>query len=268
MNNCQKYGKPPGYLYWRWKPDGCDLPWFEPQRFLDLVRGKKLAFIGDSIARNQFESLLCLLSQVDTAIQIEGNSTSKYRTIHFQSSNFTLMVMWSEYYVKAVPNTNCDAIGCFDLYLDKVNLNWTSRLPGLDYLVISGGNWLKTFVRTYSTAHFENGAWFNGGNCNRTEPFNESEINLYGYQSEVAKVQNEEVERIKGSNVVDNDNKNYFGVLDVTEAMMRRGDGHPGGYYNKHRKTANDCLHWCLPGPVDMWNEMLMHNLIKTSSLG
>ncbi|KAJ4813937.1 Protein trichome birefringence [Rhynchospora pubera] len=320
MNNCQKYGKPPGYLYWRWKPDGCDLPWFEPQRFLDLVRGKKLAFIGDSIARNQFESLLCLLSQVDTAIQIEGNSTRKYRTIHFQSSNFTLMVMWSEYYVKAVPNTNCDAIGCFDLYLDKVNLNWTSRLPGLDYLVISGGNWyfrknylyendtligctncneeklkdygtvyairsalrkalesinscqscrrLKTFVRTYSTAHFENGAWFNGGNCNRTEPFNESEINLYGYQSEVAKVQNEEVERIKGSNVVDDDNKNYFGVLDVTEAMMRRGDGHPGGYYNKHSKTANDCLHWCLPGPVDMWNEMLMHNLIKTSSLG
>jgi xyloglucan O-acetyltransferase len=64
IRNCQKYGKPLGYLYWRWKPDGCDLPRFEPKRFLDLVRGKKLAFVGDSLARDQYNSLLCLLSQV------------------------------------------------------------------------------------------------------------------------------------------------------------------------------------------------------------
>jgi xyloglucan O-acetyltransferase len=64
FKNCQKYGKDPGHLFWRWQPDACDLPRFAPERFLDVVRGKRLAFIGDSLARNQMESLLCLLSQV------------------------------------------------------------------------------------------------------------------------------------------------------------------------------------------------------------
>jgi xyloglucan O-acetyltransferase len=64
FKNCQKYGKDPGHLFWRWQPDGCDLPRFAPERFLNVVRGKRLAFIGDSLARNQMESLLCLLSQV------------------------------------------------------------------------------------------------------------------------------------------------------------------------------------------------------------
>lgn len=64
--NCQKYGKDPRHLYWRWQPDGCELPWFAPERFLGFVRRKRLAFIGDSLARNQMESLLCLLSPVLT----------------------------------------------------------------------------------------------------------------------------------------------------------------------------------------------------------
>ena len=64
VKNCVKHGKDPDYMYWRWKPDGCDLPRFAPSMFLGIVRGKKLAFIGDSLARNHMESLLCLLSQV------------------------------------------------------------------------------------------------------------------------------------------------------------------------------------------------------------
>ncbi|EMS48398.1 hypothetical protein TRIUR3_17928 [Triticum urartu] len=64
FKNCQKFGKDDAHLYWRWQPDGCELPRFVPERFLDVVRGKRLAFIGDSLARNQIDSLLCLLSQV------------------------------------------------------------------------------------------------------------------------------------------------------------------------------------------------------------
>lgn len=63
--NCMKFGRPDnGYLKWRWKPDGCELPIFDPFDFLDLVRGKALAFVGDSIARNHMQSLVCLLSSV------------------------------------------------------------------------------------------------------------------------------------------------------------------------------------------------------------
>uniref|UniRef100_A0A0D9WNP2 Uncharacterized protein n=1 Tax=Leersia perrieri TaxID=77586 RepID=A0A0D9WNP2_9ORYZ len=67
--NCQKYGKDDSHLYWRWQPDGCDLPRFSPEKFLATVRGKSLAFIGDSLARNQMDSLLCLLSQARSTLR-------------------------------------------------------------------------------------------------------------------------------------------------------------------------------------------------------
>jgi len=62
--NCGKYGKQMDYVNWKWVPHGCDMVRFEPQLFLNIVRGKTMAFAADSIGRNQMESLLCLLSQV------------------------------------------------------------------------------------------------------------------------------------------------------------------------------------------------------------
>ncbi|GJN00209.1 hypothetical protein PR202_ga17623 [Eleusine coracana subsp. coracana] len=63
--NCFRNGRPDtGYLDWRWKPaaPGCHLPAFDAAPFLAAVCGKHVAFVGDSMARNQAESLVCLLS--------------------------------------------------------------------------------------------------------------------------------------------------------------------------------------------------------------
>lgn len=63
--NCLLHGRTDkDYLQWRWKPEQCELPIFDPSTFLNIVQGKALAFVGDSVARNQMESLLCLLSTV------------------------------------------------------------------------------------------------------------------------------------------------------------------------------------------------------------
>lgn len=63
--NCMKNGRPDaGYLYWRWKPQDCELPRFNSARFLEAMRNKSWAFIGDSISRNHVQSLLCILSKV------------------------------------------------------------------------------------------------------------------------------------------------------------------------------------------------------------
>lgn len=63
--NCFKYGRPDSeFLRWRWQPSQCDLPRFDAGKFLRLVRGKTLAFVGDSLSRNHMQSLLCLLSKV------------------------------------------------------------------------------------------------------------------------------------------------------------------------------------------------------------
>ncbi|MCD9644576.1 hypothetical protein HAX54_032861 [Datura stramonium] len=62
--NCMKYGRPDTeFLKWKWKPKGCDLPIFNPYQFLDMMRNKSMAFVGDSVGRNQMQSLICLLSR-------------------------------------------------------------------------------------------------------------------------------------------------------------------------------------------------------------
>jgi len=67
LQNCMKFGKPSlEFMRWRWQPDGCDLPRFDAARFLEAMRGRSMAFVGDSLARNHVKSLLCILSQVRT----------------------------------------------------------------------------------------------------------------------------------------------------------------------------------------------------------
>lgn len=65
QQNCMKFGRPDtDFMKWKWKPDECELPRFEAEQFLELVRGKSMAFVGDSLGRNQMQSLQCLLARV------------------------------------------------------------------------------------------------------------------------------------------------------------------------------------------------------------
>ncbi|KAL6861751.1 hypothetical protein ACP4OV_017451 [Aristida adscensionis] len=313
--NCQKYGKDPGHLHWRWQPAGCDLPRFSPERFLAVVRGKSLAFIGDSLARNQMDSLLCLLSQffvhATAVVGADGKPVGAfYADVGKLDTNWTLPGM--------------------DVHLDRLSANWSRRLPELDYAVVSGGNWLfrvnylwnggrrvgcvncrdagvpdvgvarahrrmvraalgavagcrgckrglVTLLRTYSPDHFEGGTWFRGGYCNRTRPLEDVDGDGDGAAVggggglgrgvvwELRRVQVEEVARArKKTTAAAAAASRRFEVLDVTNAMMSRADGHPGWHHEKRRLT-NDCLHWCLPGPVDTWNEMLLQRLLEIS---
>ncbi|KAG0482228.1 hypothetical protein HPP92_010312 [Vanilla planifolia] len=309
LKNCGKYGKEQEYLHWRWKPDGCDLPRFDPRLFLAIVRGKKLAFVGDSLARNHMESLLCLLSQAETPRNVYKDAGDQFRTWHFPHHNFTLMVMWTEFLVIGTEKTiNGKGTSAFDVHLDRVNRAWADKIPFLDYIIVSIGNWFFrknymyekgeligcvncnegnltdlgigfavrrvfrtalrfingcqecgegpiTLVRTYSPAHFEHGHWFTGGYCNRTRPLDEKEVNLFaGTAWELRKIQLEEVV------IAREEGKKRFGVLDLTKAMMLRVDGHPGSHWPA-KKNVNDCLHWCLPGPIDMWSDLLLMTL-------
>ena len=70
--NCLKFGRPDTeFMKWRWKPNECELPLFDAARFLEIVRGKSMAFVGDSIARNQMQSLVCLLTNVSAEIIVK-----------------------------------------------------------------------------------------------------------------------------------------------------------------------------------------------------
>lgn len=304
--NCFRHGrKDRDFLNWRWKPEKCDLPRFDAKAYLDIVRGKTLAFIGDSVARNHIESLLCLLSQEEVPVDAYLDSEDRNRIWHFPVHNFTLKMLWTKFLVSGEERViNGSSSGIFDLYLDKVDENWARELHGLDYVIISDAHWffrqiylhkgsnvvacvycnvpnvtdegvvfalrmafraafshinhckkcegIVTLLRTFSPSHFENGFWNTGGSCNRTSPYSEQKIDFGGYEWEIRRMQVEEIERAKKKG-------KSFGVLDVTMAMLMRPDGHPGAFWgNQWMKGYNDCVHWCLPGPIDVWNELLL----------
>jgi hypothetical protein len=61
--DCRRYGRPDKeYLKYRWQPSPpCSTPRFDGVALLRMWSGKKVMFVGDSLALNQYESLLCML---------------------------------------------------------------------------------------------------------------------------------------------------------------------------------------------------------------
>lgn len=316
--NCFKNGRTDkDFLNWRWKPNNCELPRFDAKAFLEMVRGKKMGFIGDSVARNHVESLLCLLSPEETPMDIYKDSEDRFRRWYFPRHNFTLMILWTKFLVDGNERMiNGTGTSAFDLHLDKVDNAWSDFLPEIDYAIISAGHWffrvmylhegdnltgcvycnepnvtkhdisfavrmafraafnhvnsckkcspgLVTMVRTFAPAHFENGAWNTGGYCNRTSPLNDAKAGLRSFDWEMRNIQVQEIRTAKKKK------KQKFGVIDITRAMLMRPDAHPGANWgNKWMKGFNDCVHWCMPGPIDYWNDFLTAVIRKESGLG
>ncbi|CAD6336695.1 unnamed protein product [Miscanthus lutarioriparius] len=154
--NCMTNGRPDtDYLNWRWKPYGCDVPPFDGKKFLDGMKGKHWALIGDSILRNHVQSLLCLLSKVEDATEVYHDDTFRSRRWHLPSHNFTVSLIWAPFLVKAKIFEDDDGVSTADLqlHLDVLETNWTSQWESFDYVVISTGQW---FFKT--AVYWENGA--------------------------------------------------------------------------------------------------------------
>ena len=115
----------------------------------------------------------------------------------------------------------------------------------------------KVFVRTVAPPHYENGKWYDGGNCLRTRPTRSGETGLPETQAAFHAAQVEEFHAAASAAA-----PGRFALLDVSEMMQMRGDGHPGQYGHwPHEKVGFgiDCVHWCLPGPIDAWSDLLLH---------
>ncbi|KAL4360834.1 hypothetical protein GQ457_04G033440 [Hibiscus cannabinus] len=216
-----------------WMPDphGSLFSW-------NLFMGKKLAFIGDSVARNHMESLLCLLSKVESPIDRYKDSDDRNRIWYFPGHEFTLMILWTKFLVHGEERViNGSSSGIFDLHLHKVDEKWSKDLPAIDYIIISDAHW---FFRTI----YLNDDTGVVGCVYCDTPNSEGDPSADDFAGSFR-------ERDMGLG--------RKMQLDVTRAMLMRPDGHPGEFWgNKWMQGHNDCVHWCLSGPIDVWNDFLM----------
>ncbi|KAI3846144.1 hypothetical protein MKW92_033270 [Papaver armeniacum] len=316
MQNCQGNGRPDKeYESWRWKPSQCDLPRFDGKKFLELMRGKTLAFIGDSVARNQMESMLCLLWQVE----VPKNRGNKHmQRWYFRSTSVMIVRIWSSWLVgRSAEPIDVAPASVVKLHLDSPDEDFFQYLPSFDVVVLSSGHWFAkqsvymlnnevvggqlwwpdksrpmkvnnieafgistetiltamstypnytglTIVRAFSPDHYEGGAWNTGGSCTgKVKPATELVEN--GFTNIMHEKQVTGFKRA----VEKSKNGSKLRLMDITEAFGYRHDGHPGPYRspdpNKKTKRGpngepppQDCLHWCMPGPVDTWNEIVL----------
>ncbi|KAG6415673.1 hypothetical protein SASPL_123087 [Salvia splendens] len=109
-------------------------------------------------------------------------------------------------------------------------------------------------MRTFSPAHFVGGEWNAGCDCVRRRPLgsNGTVLDMYAAQ----------LEEFRAS--VGRGRNRRMRVMDVTKMMLLRPDGHPSRYGHWPEEKVvlyNDCVHWCLPGPIDSWADILLHML-------
>ncbi|KAH1114579.1 hypothetical protein J1N35_007957 [Gossypium stocksii] len=318
--NCMRNGRPDsGYLHWKWKPHDCQLPRFNAERFLEFMRNKAWALIGDSISRNHVQSLLCMLATVERPVEVYHDEQYKSKRWRFASYNFTVSNIWSPFLVKAAVFEDNNGVSTAEvqLHLDKLDKTWTDLYPSLDYMIISTGKWFlkaaiyhendtevgchicpgknltelgfvyaynKTlhyvmdfianskhkgliFFRTSTPDHFENGEWHNGGSCPKTTPAKEGEVEIKDLSRILRNVELEEFEKAAAEAA---NNGVNLKLLDFTNLLLMRPDGHPGPYRqfqpfaeNQTAVVQNDCLHWCLPGPMDFWNDVIMEMVVR-----
>ncbi|GFQ06571.1 protein trichome birefringence-like 19 [Phtheirospermum japonicum] len=293
------------------------MPGFDPARFLELVRGKSIAFVGDSVARNHMQSLICLLSRVADPVDLSG-PVDQNKRYEYREHDFNISMFWAPYLVRTEKMDPNDEKRPFKLYLDEFDEHWPNQIELFDYVIISAGHWFfrptyfyldrrlvgclycpesnvthqttsyfsyrrafrtalrainaggfggVAFLRTFAPSHFEGAAWDRGGDCVRTRPYGRNEVVLEDYSLEMYLIQ---LEELRIAQKAGRRNGGRFRLFDATRAMLLRPDGHPSKYGHlqvTNQSFANDCVHWCLPGPIDSWNDFLQE-LLRREDIG
>ncbi|CAL4936713.1 unnamed protein product [Urochloa decumbens] len=321
---CEKFGRTDlRYQRWRWQPHGCDLPRFDAMKLLRRLRDKRLAFVGDSLNRNQWVSMVCLIDTATPTLHKSMANNGSLISFKIHEFNASVDFYWSPLLVESnsddpvhhqIPDravhvgsiakharrwAEADVL-VFNSYL------WWRRptikvLRGSSYEVADGlrafemalrtwSEWLERhldrartqlFFTSTSPTHQHSDEWeVNAGDdgtssnhqCyNETEPIVAEAHRGRDTDPAFAREVEAEVSRLAERGVA-------VRVLDVTRLSEQRKDAHPSVHRRqwtpptaaelaaraRDPSSGADCVHWCLPGVPDVWNQMLYAHIVSS----
>ncbi|WCJ42818.1 TRICHOME BIREFRINGENCE-LIKE 16 [Euphorbia peplus] len=143
-----------------WQPTNCEMEEFEGAKFLERMRDKTLAFVGDSLGRQQFQSLMCMVTGgkwvpdvIDAGPEYglvipEGGSRPNGWAYRFPNTNTTILYYWSSCLCDLEPIDVQNPATEYAMHLDRPPAFLRQFLHKIDVLVLNTGHhWNRGKIR-------------------------------------------------------------------------------------------------------------------------
>ncbi|KAM7271077.1 hypothetical protein ACFE04_030291 [Oxalis oulophora] len=315
---CLRNGrKDSNFQSWRWQPNDCNLPKFKARLLLEKLRNKRLMFVGDSLNRNQWESMVCLVQSVVPPGRKSLTKNGSLSIFRVDDYNATVEFYWAPFLVQS----NSDDPKMHSILnriimpesIKKHGKNWKN----VDFLVFNTYIWwMNTFSMKVLRGSFDEGdadydeverpvaygrvlktwaKWVDKNiDPNRTTVFFSSMSPLHIKSLDwdnpdgiKCALETTPILNLSLPLNVGTDRRLFAIAANVTQSMKvpthflnittlseYRKDAHTSVYTIRQGKmltaeqqadpnTYADCIHWCLPGLPDTWNEFIYTNIIS-----
>ncbi|XP_010558437.1 PREDICTED: protein trichome birefringence-like 4 [Tarenaya hassleriana] len=164
--NCFKNGRPDsGFLRYRWRPHGCTIPRFDGRKMLGILRGKRLVFVGDSLNRNMWESLVCSLSQsLEGKSRVLKDSSARWNLINgsygfrFKEFQCSIDFIKSPFLVQESKYSDRFGKKRETLRLDVIQGSITELYRDADIVIFNTGHWWTHQKTNKGKGYFQEGS--------------------------------------------------------------------------------------------------------------